>query len=320
MGVLLQYVGIDAGGTLTRLLARTVDGRADLVLRGDGTNLLRHGEEHAARLMASLLRQVLVARSDLPLGAVVAGVAGAGEPEAQQPLAKRIRELLGGAAPKIIEVIHDGVIALETAFPASSGMLMIAGTGSAVLARTKRGTIARVGGWGYLLGDEGSGYAIGRRGMAAVAHAADGGPTTTLAARLAERHDIIGRRALLFAAYTDLWPLQHMAPIVLEASEEGDAVAQKIVATEVMALTQQARWLQQLEPDICPRICLSGGLSRSAYYYAAISQALQTILPEFQLGRQTKPSIRGAVSLAQQLAEGTVMPAALRVTGSAGCQ
>ncbi len=320
MGVPLQYVGIDAGGTLTRLLARTIDDRADLVIRGKGANLLRHGEEQTARLLASLVRQALAAHPGTPLAAVVAGVAGAGEPEAQQSLAKKIRGLLGSAAPQIIEILHDGVIALETAFPASSGMLMIAGTGSAVLARTNRGTIARVGGWGYLVGDEGSGYAIGRRGMTAVAHAADGGPATTLAERLAERHGINGRRALLAAVYTDLWPLQHMAKVVLEASEEGDAVAQKIVATEVMALTRQARWLQQLEPHICPRICLSGGLNRSAYYYAAISQAVQKVLPEFQLGRQTKPSIRGAVSLARQLAEGTVVPAALRVTGSADCQ
>ena len=320
MSTSVQHVGIDAGGTCTSLRAEASDGRPPLMLRDQGANLLRHGAAHTARLLASMLQQVLDARPDLPLGTVVAGVAGAGRRSDQHDLARRIRRRLGRAAPQALEVVHDGVVALEAAFLGLSGMLIIAGTGSAVLARTRRGRLARVGGWGYLVGDEGSGYALGRRAMRAIAHAADGGPTTTLGGYLQKHHGIAGRADLLAAIYKNRWPLQHLAPIVLRASEEGDAVAREIVTLEVNALAQQARWLHDSTAEIRPRLCLPGGLSRSAHYRAALSSALQSMLPAIALLRQTQPATLGAAFLARRLADGTLTAAALHFSDSGADQ
>ncbi len=307
------YIGIDAGGSKTRLLARTAGSAQALQLKATGANLLRHGEDHVARLFARLVRQAQQSYPGHSLGAVVAGVAGAGETRAQRSLSGRIRGLLG--AIPVLEIVHDGVIALEAAFPGESGMLLIAGTGSAVLARTAGGVFTRAGGWGYLFGDEGSGYAIGRRGLAAIAHALDGGPATLLCDLVQDRHGIRGRHALLKGVSSGRLPIQHMAPSVLTAAEAGDTVAQDIVGEEVLALAWQARWLQQRTPDISPRICPTGGMIRSSYYLESLARTLQGMLPGFRLCRQAQPSTVGAVTFAMQLAEGAVEPAALRVTG-----
>ena len=312
----LQYVGIDAGGTKTRLLVRTNGGHEEFELRRDGVNLIRHGEEHTAQLLVSLLHQTVKVNSGVPVCAVVAGIAGAGEPAAQASLVNRIRQLMGSAAPPIIEVIHDGIIALETAFPQSSGMLMIAGTGSVVLARTHDGTLKRAGGWGYLIGDAGSGFAVGRRGVTAITHAADGGPATSLGASLAKHFGIRERAALLAEVYTERWPLQHVAPIVLQASEEGDTVAREIVQEEVLALAQQAQWLRQRTPALNPHLCLAGGMAQSAHYRTMLQLALRSVLPDFRFSHQTQHSARGAASLARQIAEGTLEATALRFSDS----
>jgi len=313
---MILYMGVDAGGTSTRMLAQTPNGPPDLHLHDGGANLLRHGETHVATRIAALVRQVQASRPEATPGALVAGVAGAGQIDAQQSLAARIREELGNAAPPIVQIVHDGVVSLETAFPADSGMLIIAGTGSALLARSRKGILSRAGGWGYLIGDEGSGHTIGKKGIAAVAHELDGGPRTTLTHRLGKRHGIEGRQALLQAIFVEQWPVQTMAPIVLEAATEGDAVAQRIVKSEVAALAQQALWLYRRASDIKHRICLTGGMSQSRHYRTAFTCALNTVLPDFTLSRTERPSTYGAARLAQQLAKNRLRPADLRVTDS----
>jgi len=73
------------------------------------------------------------------------------------------------------------IAALYAGNPPGCGVVLIAGTGSIALGRDARGTIARSSGWGHIIGDEGSGYDIGRRSLQAAARASDGrGPTTSL--------------------------------------------------------------------------------------------------------------------------------------------
>ena len=306
-------IGIDAGGTATQALVRHSDGTPDVALLAKGANVMRHGKAHVSNVLTSLLRTALEAA---PLEAVVAGVAGAGNAHTQHWLADSIRVQLGAHAPAVLEVVHDGVIALEAAFPGGSGMLMIAGTGSGVVARTVDGVLARAGGWGYRFGDEGSGYALGRKGVAAAAHALDGGPATTIQARIASQHGYHDRAALISAVYEAHWPLQQVAPLVLGAAQNGDAVAQRIVREEVQALARQALWLHQRTRNIDPRVSLTGGLSRSSYYVDETAHALAHLLPTCRLSRLEQPNTFGALSLAGRLAAGAIAPGALRVTDS----
>ena len=72
-----------------------------------------------------------------------------------------------------IVIVNDALIALETGAPGQPGVVIISGTGSIAYGRNAAGEAARSGGWGYVLGDEGSGYWIGRAALRAVLRAAD---------------------------------------------------------------------------------------------------------------------------------------------------
>ena len=113
------------------------------------------------------------------------------------------------------------------------GIVVICGTGSICYGRNEQGQAARSGGWGYILGDEGSGYWIGRRALAAVVRHADGrGPATTLAARVLQHFRVRGVPDLVQEVHLRD-PRRHrvasIAEAVQAACDEGDVVARDIV-------------------------------------------------------------------------------------------
>lgn len=232
-------------------------------------------------------------------------MAGAGRSDDQAAIVTHLRDLLADhlctAPPTRLRVVHDALIALEAAFPGESGLIIIAGTGSAILGRTKRGDLERAGGWGYLLGDEGSGYALGLAGLRAVADAFDDGPATHLTRLLAEHHTIRDRDRLIHRVYREDWPLQNAAPLVVNAAAAGDAVAQQIVERETDALSRQVEWLLDRGHDIEPRIALLGGLVQEDHYANALREALQRRLPAWSIRKLKRRPVEGALHLASQM-------------------
>lgn len=293
-------IGIDAGGTQTRLLARTNSALPDLNLHGEPANALRSGAEQSAKAISDLVRQALVQRPSCVLQAIHAGIAGAGSLEMQRSIAGHLRQRLSLDQECTVTVSHDGITSIEGAFAGESGLLFIAGTGSGVLIRTHEGVDHHGGGWGYLIGDEGSGYALGRSGLAAVANEIDGGPVTMLRNLLQERFGIAGRNALLRAVFDKTWPIQQVAPLVVQAAEALDPIAAKIVSSETRALARQAGWLLQRIKSVRPRFAVCGGLGESEYYVTCLRHAMQTVWPEANLCRPRFTGLEGALRLAQK--------------------
>lgn len=298
------YIGLDAGGSTTELLGRVVPrprgspDAADLRLRGPGTNPNRVGPEKAAHHMADLVRQALQHRPAAHLASVYAGVAGAGSQAEQQDLSARLRQALGADAPPSVRVVHDALIALEAAFGAGSGLVVIAGTGSVVFARARDGSVRRGGGWGYAIGDEGSGYALGCAALRAIGHAFDGGPPTRLQALLAQAHGLATREAIIQRVYHTEWPLQEAARLVLQAAAEDDAVAQRIIEEQTTALAQQVAWLAQRGAPVEPRLAPIGGLLNEAAYAEALRAALRRTLPDWAIHPTPDAPVTGALRLA----------------------
>ena len=292
------YIGLDAGGTKTEALARTSQQAAPTRLAGPAANLQRQGVEATARVLATLIRQGLAHHPDATLRAVCAGVAGAGSPADQHTLATHVRSLLGDQAPARVQITHDGAIALEAAFEGGSGVIVIAGTGSVFFARTRDGQVLWAGGWGYLLGDEGSGHLLGIHGLRAVAHAFDGGPPTRLQALLADRHGLATPDDLKRSIYREGWPVQQMARLVIEAAEQGDAEALRIITEQTRALARQVTWLAGRSEAVEPRLALLGGLTRSAFYKQALTDALLATLPGWRVQEPLHPPVVGALRLA----------------------
>ncbi len=160
-------LGLDVGGSHSRAWL-SEGGR--VVARGEAVsaNPASAGEFEAEAVLGGLLAEVLCGRTVV---AAVAGVAGADTPSALKSYAEIMRRLLPGAE---VEAVHDTRLVLAAA-GLEAGIALIAGTGSSAYARSVEGAEVRVGGWGYRLGDEGSGYWVAREAVRRVLADADAG-------------------------------------------------------------------------------------------------------------------------------------------------
>ncbi len=294
------YAGIDAGGSKTELLAAQTQGEELLNLFGPCGNPARTGFGESADVLAQLILQTIERFGEERIASICAGVAGAGRMQDQQLLYENIRERLPASTRAIpLCVTHDSRIALEAAFEGESGVMVISGTGAVSLARTRTGEFLRAGGWGYLIGDEGSGYALGAAGLRAVAHAFDGGPDTALRTLLAASGEITGRTDLFEVVYKAKTPLQKFARTVIEAAQAGDAVAAAIIRKNIALLTEQIGWLVARCADIRPRITLLGGLSGNPFYRERLQGALLERLPDWECVEPLNRPVVGAWRMAR---------------------
>ena len=150
-----------------------------------------------------------------------------------------------------LEVVNDAEPILSAGTPHGCGVALIAGTGSLAYGRNERGDTARVGGWGYLMGDEGSGYALAVAGLRAAMRTADGrGPATLLLDRFQQRLGANRPQQLVEVIYApdmDRRRLAQLAPLVLETAEAGDPVAIHLVDAA-------ARDLCEMVDVLCTRL------------------------------------------------------------------
>lgn len=298
------FVGLDAGGSRTVLRADCAACTTRIDRCGPAANPQRGGVQEAARTLASLVRESMQEHRPVERLSICAGVAGAGRIDDQEALTARIRRGLGRDAATVhVQVVPDAHIALDAAFGAESGLVVIAGTGSVVYGRARDGSTCRAGGWGYRLGDPGSGYAVGRAGLRAVAEAFDGGTDTALRTRVAERYDIAERGALLHWVYQDEFALQNVAPLVIETAAEGDPVAADIIASQAEKLTQQVEWLMKEANDVAPRIALLGGMLQNSHYAQVLRRALRDRVSDWSIKVLRDEPVLGALRRARRQAE-----------------
>ena len=295
-------VGLDAGGSSTTLRIQPANTEAYTEHTGPAAHPKQRGVNDAAHVLAALVREA--ARPHRPIGtlAVCAGVAGAGRSAEQDALSDKLWTTLHEAAETVrVEVRSDAEIALDAAFGDESGVVGIAGTGSMVLGHTKDGVLERAGGWGARLGDPGSGHALGRAGLRAVADAFDGGPDTSLRARVADEHDIDDGDALIRRVVDEDLPLAEVAPTVLAAAAEGDAVASAIVEEQTRALARRVGWLVKRAGPFAPRVALVGGLTNDASYAERLGHHIREQWPDASVNVADDPPVAGALRGARRL-------------------
>jgi N-acetylmuramic acid 6-phosphate etherase len=264
-------LGIDGGGSHTvALLAR-------------GETVLGRGEAGASNLQAVGLSRALAALDEAVSAAFAAaemsrcrvaaaflGLAGAGRPE-DQALIKEWAAHVNLAAT--VEVTSDTPLLLAAGTPEGWGAALVAGTGSMAFARDRDGRTARAGGWGYFLGDEGSGYALVQSALQAAARAADGrGPATSLTERFLQRLGVAQPQGLIGAIYRgnlDRAAVAALAPLVFDDADNGDEIASAIVVTGAEQLaTTVAAAIHQLNLDRFPfPLALAGGVLLAAPGY-----------------------------------------------------
>ena len=224
-------LGVDGGGTKTRAVIVDDDER----VRGEGasgpSNPLRVGVGSAAAAVREAVERACssarVRRAEIVAAQV--GLAGV----RRSDLRERMREALSGLGITPLEVSTDADIALYGATDGKPGIVIIAGTGSICCGMNARGQRMFAGGWGPLVGDEGSGSWIARRALQSVARATDGrGEETSLAEAACEYFRVASPDDIALAIYSPSMTNQIIsgfAKRVIEAASGGDAVARNIV-------------------------------------------------------------------------------------------
>src|SRR3954471_8611615 len=241
-------IGADVGGTKTAV-AVSRDGK--IVGRAEGSGAaLRPGRALvSSSAIADVVRQALAAAGLLMGDVLVVGDAGAG----REPEKEELRKALRGEnlATKVV-VTTDIDIALAAAFSDGPGIVVSAGTGSIAVGRDKAGKRHRIGGYGWQMGDEGSGYAIGRAALGAVSRAVDArSPKTALSDRVLRATRSADFDELIrWAATASPAEVAALAPHVLAVAAQGDQLAQGIT-------DYAARELSQLAICLLPKMALT---------------------------------------------------------------
>ncbi len=234
---------MDGGGTKTHAIIADDDGKILKMHFGGPSNFQIIGVEKASETIFSLIEMccgsVGCALEDIET--VVCGLTGAGRIGDQQRMADGLKDHAVSKNVKLKKIIieSDARIALEGAFKGGPGIILIAGTGSIAFGKDRKGVIHRVGGWGRVLGDEGSGYFLGRSGLTAVTRHIDGrGEKTKLRAMIAKEFELKDQTAIINAVYKNNFDVASVAPLVLKAAEKKDPVCLLIVEKSVKDLAE----------------------------------------------------------------------------------
>jgi len=261
------FLGVDGGQSDTTALVGDEDGLVLGMGTGGPCNHASAAEGHH-KLVRAVSDSVSAACAQAGLEARAVRFAAAcfgmsGGPEDKQAL---LREMFPAGA---VVVTGDAEIALAGATAGEAGIVTIAGTGSIAFGRNAAGRTARVGGWGYIFGDEGGGFDLVRQALRGALRAEEGwGPPTTLARALGAATGCGSANGAMHRFYTEAWPrarVAGLAPLVDEAANAGDTVAGEILhnaAQQLAMLTASVRrqlWI----PGEPVRVAWSGGVFRS---------------------------------------------------------
>ncbi|MDS0133488.1 MULTISPECIES: BadF/BadG/BcrA/BcrD ATPase family protein [unclassified Amycolatopsis] len=314
-------IGVDAGGTSTRAALVDATGAVLGTGRGEGANPNAHAPEVAAGRIADAITAALGGHDPGAVRACVVGMAGVSK------LSDRgVAAVFDAAWTRIgltcaVRTVADAEVAYASATSAPDGTVVVAGTGSIVGRIRKRRLAGTTGGYGWLLGDEGSAFWLGREAVRSTLEALgrgrplDGLPSAVLAAALGlsalDVRDDAGRlaasRALITAANAEApVRLARFAPLVSAAHDAGEPAAREIVARAAGHLAENA--LAAREPGESTPVVLVGSVLTGA---SPVGELVRRRLGELEV-LTSSDGVLGAAWLAavDAFGEGTPRPRA----------
>lgn len=258
----MYIVGIDGGGTKTVGYLSDTNGNILSVAKSSSSNYLSAGVEKAEESLKEVLKSLCISNNitfdDILL--ISLGLAGVGREKDKQVI-KAILIEIGIKGEKLIN--NDAYISLVGAHGKSEGVITISGTGSITLGLDGNGKLFRVGGWGHILGDEGSGYYFGREGLMAMVKSYDGRESpTSITDKILNYLSFSTVDEIISYVYNNLdnkIKISSLSKLVVEAAEEGDSVAKKIITEGLAELVNMTMTVvKQMDNNL--DIALSGGI------------------------------------------------------------
>jgi|ERR1035437_22374 N-acetylglucosamine kinase-like BadF-type ATPase len=255
------FIGIDGGGTKTDCIITDEHYNQLYSLKGGPLNLLSSPPSESSRTIFQLINSCL-SKLNITLthlDCIGIGAAGAGRIEDSEKLELNLKDLLPHSIK--LKVITDAEAALEGAFIGKTGCILISGTGSIIFGKDQNGGIHRCGGFGKILGDEGSGYMLGKKGLIAAAKEFDGrGEKSLITALLKDKLQIESGQDIIDAAYKNNLDISGVAPLVLASAGNNDKVALGIIEEETEELLNLITcMMKKLNKDNI-EICFIGSL------------------------------------------------------------
>ena len=301
------YLGIDGGGTKTRCVLADETTVLAKAMSG-GSNIVRLGEGQARGSLHSAIRQACATAKISPdrIHAICIGAAGAARPEIAAKIRNILAELISETALPRIEVVGDTEIALEAAFGAGPGVIVIAGTGSVAYGRDAAGRTARAGGWGFAVSDEGSGHWIGRRAISAILSARDQSRKTALTDMVLQAWKLTSIDELVQQANSTPAPdFPRLFAIVLRAAAEADSIARDLLSDAATKLAELAaivvRRLAPHAPDVVLPVAMTGSVFRqSPHVRQVFYNTLETSFPGIDVRQDPVDPVEGALARARR--------------------
>jgi N-acetylmuramic acid 6-phosphate etherase len=298
-------IGVDGGGTKTLALLADLNGQ--VIARGVSGPSNYNAVGFATACM-EIENAITMAQKEHPgeISALCLGLAGAGRQEDIERFQFWAAEKYLGTA---VKVVNDAEILLAAGSPTGAAIALVCGTGSIVYGRTINGELIRAGGWGYLFGDEGSGYAIGVAALRAVMQAYDGrGPSTLLTELVLDRRGLSSPPELVRNIYGSELPrleVASLADLAKQAAGKGDAVA---VAVLEEAALELARTVSAVYPKLgtsAPQLIITGGtILNGTYLNAALHRACESLGLVFAEKYNVSEPAEGAAQLAWKMLSG----------------
>ena len=300
------FFGIDGGGTKTK--ASLVDENLNIISEGIGgpSNFLVFDINDVASSILELVNGICV-KGNIPLSnvkSILLGTAGAGRREDAERLENAVTQKAKEQNLVInnFRVENDGRIALEGAFSGKPGSILIAGTGSFMFGKDSEGNLNRVGGFGRILGDEGSGYKIGRMGLSEVGKDFDSRNGGTLLTQLVKDNFAISNLSeLINEVYKNNFDIPKVAPFVIKAAKEGDVICKAILDNEVNGLVEHIVTMKNKASEEILSVSLVGGTITTDNYFAHLFKAEAAQIPNVKIIDAELPPHIGAALLAKNM-------------------
>jgi N-acetylglucosamine kinase-like BadF-type ATPase len=290
------FFGLDGGGTQSRLAVCDSTGTILKEVYGGTTNLYTGKSEQVALNLKALFSQV---EQYFPFAGGCIGSAGLGR-EREKVL---FRDMLSTLLPTVpVYFCSDGEILLVGGLAGLEGYALISGTGSLALSRSSDGSLKRAGGYGYLLGDEGSAYWIAHQAlMRSLRSLENRDLNTRMLPSLLEGCSLSKAEDLI--AYVHHQAIKadiaKLAPLVTVFAKEGDPLANDILQCAAKELVSLVVSVQN--PAITAKeLVLAGGvLEKDPLVRPLFIQALREALPELQIIKARGSALQGACLLAR---------------------